>query len=103
MTGDTSADTSAQAEAANATLAEKYRAFLESLSADEFALYRSSLGANGEDEAEVSGFGSAAIGFAGLGASMTAPLLTSVVQDVVVNKAKTADKAYTQMDAYIKQ
>lgn len=98
-------DTSAQADAANASLAEKYRAFLESLSADEFALYRSSLGANDDAKAEVSGFGagSAAIGFSGLGSSMTAPLLSSVVADVVVNKAKTADKAYAQMDAYIRQ
>jgi hypothetical protein len=100
-------DTSAQADAANASLAEKYRAFLENLSADEFALYRSSLGANDDEKAEVSGFGfgagSAAIGFSGLGSSMTAPLLGSVVADVVVNKAKTADKAYAQMDAYIRQ
>lgn len=26
-----------------------------------------------------------------------------VTQDITTNKAKTADKAYTQMDAYIKQ
>ena len=26
-----------------------------------------------------------------------------ITQDITVNKAKTADKAYTQMDAYIKQ
>jgi hypothetical protein len=29
--------------------------------------------------------------------------LFDVSQDVTVNKAKTADKAYTQMDGYIKQ
>ena len=28
---------------------------------------------------------------------------TTITQDVTVNKAKTADKAYQQMDAYIKQ
>jgi hypothetical protein len=29
--------------------------------------------------------------------------IDDITQDVTVNKAKTADKAYAQMDAYIKQ
>ncbi len=29
--------------------------------------------------------------------------IDAVSQDITVNKAKTADKAYTQMDGYIKQ
>jgi hypothetical protein len=94
-------DTSAHDDAANASLAEKYRAFLENLSAEEFALYRSSLGASDD----VSGFGadSAAGEFSALGSPSMAQLLRSVVANVVVSKAKTADKAYTQMDKYLKQ
>ena len=39
---------------------------------------------------------------AGGGAGLSAPHLPPT-SDITVNKAKTADKAYTQMDGYIKQ
>jgi hypothetical protein len=80
-----------------ASLADKYRTFLEGLSQDEFALYRTSVGAV-DAGGDVEGFNF------NLGAAHGVPLanLGSVFQDVTVNKAKTADKAFTAMDGYIR-
>jgi hypothetical protein len=84
--------------AVGASLADKYRIFLEGLSEDEFALYRTGVGVVDAD-AEVEGFSF------DLGSVHGMPLsnLGTVFQDITVNKAKTADKAYTAMDGYIKQ
>ena len=80
-----------------ASLADKYRSFLEGLSKDEFALYRTSVGVV-DAGGDVEGFGFS------LGGAHGAPLpnLGSVFQDVTVNKSKAADKASTAMDGYIK-
>lgn len=82
-----------------AALADKYRAFLEGLTGEELALYGASVGASEDNDTE---------GFAVFGVVQTpitrnaSDQMTSVLQDVTVNKAKTADKAYQQMDAYIR-
>ncbi|HWW53677.1 MAG TPA: hypothetical protein VNY84_07905 [Acidimicrobiales bacterium] len=78
-----------------ASLADKYRSFLEGLSMEEFALYRSGVVDDGGDVEGFSfNFGSIHNG--------PVPNLGTVFQDVTVNKAKTADKAFTAMDGYIK-
>lgn len=94
---DTAADEGAPV---SASLAGKYRTFLEGLTDEEFTLYGVSVGA-GED-AETAGFASVE-GVDRLMAKVAGTSLGSVFQDITVNKAKTADKAAAQMDAYIKQ
>jgi hypothetical protein len=80
-----------------ATLAEKYRMFLEGLSDEEFELYRTSVGLDDHDETE--GF---AFDITLLQQKIGVSQMATVFQDVTVNKAKTADKAYQAMDGYIK-
>jgi len=82
-----------------AALADKYRAFLEGLTGEELALYGASVGAGADNDTE---------GFAVFGvvktpiAKTASDQMVTVLQDVTVNKAKTADKAFQQMDAYIR-
>ena len=81
-------------DATNASLADKFRAFLEGLSDEEFAEYQAGVGASA-DKAEVEGFGDR-------GAFSAAPMLVTVFQDVTLNKQKAANKAAEAADAYIR-
>ena len=81
-------------------MADKYREFLEGLTDEELALDGASVGAGEDTDTE----GFAAFGGADTSIAKSAGTnLGSVFQDVVINKAKTADKAAAEMDAYIKQ
>jgi hypothetical protein len=57
-------------------------------------------------ESEVEGFGATVLGLSGATASLGLALgsgkMFEIVQDVTVNKAKTADKAFSAMDGYIR-
>jgi hypothetical protein len=91
-------DAAAEGEQASASLAEKYRSFLEGLSDDELSLFCESVGAVSPPEVE--SFGSPSTPARPV---VSTPVkIFEITQDVTVNKAKTADKAFNAMSGYIR-
>ena len=82
-----------------ASLEQKYRTFIEGLSDDELTLFRSGLEHREDDEDEVQGF---MFNLMPMPKIQTSSAIKEVTQDVTVNKAKTADKAFNAMDGYIR-
>ena len=86
-------------DSTRASLEQKYRSFIQSLDDDELALFRSGLEQRADDDDEVQGF---AFNLLQMPTIDTSGAIKEVTQDVTVNKAKTADKAFNAMDGYVR-
>jgi|tagenome__1003787_1003787.scaffolds.fasta_scaffold20032904_1 hypothetical protein len=86
-------------DSTRASLEEKYQTFIQSLDDDELALFRRGLEHHQDDEDEVQGF---MFNLMPMPKVQTSGAIKEITQDVTVNKAKTADKAFNAMDGYIR-
>jgi hypothetical protein len=86
-------------DSTRASLEQKYSTFIEGLTDDELALFRSGLEHRQDDEDEVQGF---TFNLMPMPKIDTSGAIKEITQDVTVNKAKTADKAFNAMDGYVR-